>query len=274
MTGPDSGARGGAARQVTQSCRLSADARRMPRRRQRRPGGICCPRRRAMTARRRALALCAAPLLAPGGVLAVVLLAACSGAATTKLCHSQSVSVSGGAYTIMNNEWHSAAAQCITTDGSASFTVVNSSIASRHGTPGGYPFIYKGCHWGACTSHSGLPIQVARIHPGTVITSWSTAQPGGSNVYNATYDIWFNQAPATTGQPDGAELMIWLNHHGHVHPAGSLVASNVGIGSHAYHVWLRQGRWNTITYTMTTGTTSVSHLALQDLVPTAASSAY
>ena len=227
-----------------------------------------------MTARRRALALCAAPLLAPGGVLAVVLLAACSGAATTKLCHSQSASVSGGAYTIMNNEWHSAAAQCSTTDGSASFTVVNSSIASRHGTPGGYPFIYKGCHWGACTSGSGLPIQVARIHPGTVITSWSTTQPGGSNVYNATYDIWFNQAPATTGQPDGAELMIWLNHRGHVHPAGSLVASNVSIGSHDYHVWLRQGRWNTITYTMTTGTTSVSRLDLQALVANAVSRGY
>lgn len=227
-----------------------------------------------MTARRRALALCAAPLLAPGGVLAVVLLAACSGAAATTLCHSQSAAVSGGAYTIMNNEWHSAAAQCILTDGSASFTVVNSSIASKHGTPGGYPFIYRGCHWGACTSDSGLPIQVARIYPGTVITSWRTTQPRGGNVYNAAYDIWFNQAPATTGQPDGAELMIWLNHHGHVRPAGSLVASNVSIGSHDYDVWLRQEGWNTITYTMTTGTTSVSHLDPQTLVADAVSRGY
>jgi len=227
-----------------------------------------------MTARRRALALGAAPLLAAGGVLAVVLLAACSGAATTTLCHSQSASVSGGAYTIMNNEWHSDAAQCITTDGSASFTVVSSSIASRNGTPGGYPFVYRGCHWGACTQDSGLPIQVSAIHPGTVTTSWSTTQPGGSSVYDATYDIWFNRAPSTTGQPDGAELMIWLNHHGPVHPAGSVVASDVSIGGHDYHVWLRQWRWNTVTYMMTTGATSVSHLDLQALVADAVSRGY
>jgi hypothetical protein len=226
-----------------------------------------------MMARRRAPALGAA-LLATGGVLAVVLLAACSGAATATLCHSQSASVSGGAYTVMNNEWHSDAAQCITTDGSASFTVVNSSIASKHGIPGGYPFIYRGCHWGACTSHSGLPIQVSAIRPGTVVTSWSTTQPRGSNVYNVAYDVWFNQSPSTTGQPDGAELMIWLNHHGHVRPAGSLVASDVSIGGHDYHVWLRQRRFDTITYTMTTGATSVSRLDLQALVADAVSRGY
>ena len=227
-----------------------------------------------MTARRRALALAAALVPAAGGVLAAVLLAACSGAATT-LCGSQSASVSGGAYTIMNNEWHSGADQCITTDGTASFTVANSSIANpTHGPPGGYPFIYRGCHWGTCTAGSGLPIRVSSIRTGTVITSWRTTQPGGSNAYNVTYDIWFNQAPATTGQPDGAELMIWLNHHGHVRPAGSLVASNVGIGGHDYHVWLRRGRWNTITYTMTTGATSVRRLDLRALVADAVSRGY
>jgi len=228
-----------------------------------------------MTARRPALAFGAALLLAAGGVLAVVLLAACSQTATiTTLCHSQSASVSGGAYTIMNNEWHSHAAQCITTDGTASFTVTSSAIAARHGTPGGYPFIYKGCHWGACTSGSGLPIRVSDIHPGTVITSWSTSQPGGSNVYNVAYDIWFNQTPTTNSQPDGAELMIWLNRHGPVHPAGSPVASGVSIGGHDYDVWFRQWHWNTITYTMTTGATSVSHLDLQALVADAVSRGY
>jgi Glycosyl hydrolase family 12 len=226
----------------------------------------------SMTTRRRALALAAA-LLPAGGVLAVVLLAACSGAATA-LCGSQSAAVSGGAYTIMNNEWNSDAPQCITAGGDASFTVTSSSIAVRNGTPGGYPFIYKGCHWGACTSGSGLPIRVSDIHPGTVITSWHTTQPRGSSVYDVTYDIWFNQAPTTTGQPDGAELMIWLNHHGHVHPAGAQVASNVSIGGHDYNVWLRRERWNTISYAMTTGATSVSHLDLQALVADAVSRGY
>ena len=224
-----------------------------------------------MTARRHGLALGAALLLAAGGVP----LAACSGAASTTLCHSQSVAVSGGAYMIMNNEWHSGAPQCITTGGDASFTVASSSIAKTpHGPPGGYPFIYRGCHWDACTAGSGLPIQVSGIHRGTVITSWSTTQPGGSSVYNVAYDIWFNQAPTTTGQPDGAELMIWLNHHGPVRPAGSQVASNVSIGGHDYDVWLRRWHWNTISYTMTTGTTSVSHVNLQALVADAVSRGY
>ena len=43
-------------------------------------------------------------------------------------------------------------------------------------------------------------------------------QPGGGNAYDVAYDIWFNQTPATNGQPNGAELMIWLNHNGSVQP--------------------------------------------------------
>ena len=52
-------------------------------------------------------------LLAAGAILAAVL-PACSSGGTTTLCHSQAHAVSGGTYTIMNNEWHSSAAQCIT----------------------------------------------------------------------------------------------------------------------------------------------------------------
>jgi glycosyl hydrolase family 12 len=223
-----------------------------------------------MTARRHTAGL----LLAAGAILAAVL-PACSSGGTTTLCHSQAHTVSGGTYTIMNNEWHSSAAQCITTDGTASFTVANSSIANTtHGAPGGYPLIYRGCHWGACTPDSGLPIQVSSIRAGTVITSWSTSQPGGSNHYNVAYDIWFNQTPTTGGQPDGAELMIWLNRHGPVHPAGSRVASDVSIDGRSYHVYLRRSHWNTITYLMTAGTTAVRHLDLQPLVAYAVGQGY
>jgi Glycosyl hydrolase family 12 len=228
-----------------------------------------------MSRRRHARARAAAVLLGTDGILAVVLSAGCSGAATTALCNSQTVSAGGGAYTIMNNEWGSTARECITTDGTAGFTVANSLLAkATNGAPGGYPAIYKGCHWGACTPDSGFPIQVSRIHAGTVTTSWSTTQPGGSNVYNVAYDIWFNQTPTTSGQPDGAELMIWLNHHGPVHPAGSPVASNVSIGGYSYHVWFRHRRWNTISYMMTTGTSSVTNLDLQALVADAVSRGY
>jgi hypothetical protein len=219
-----------------------------------------------------------AVLLLAGGILAVRLPAASSEAAkTTKLCHSQTASVSGRAYTVDNNEWNSSAPECITTDGKAEFKVVNSSIANgKDGAPGGYPDIYKGCFYGACTSGSGLPIRVSKIRSGTVTTSWRTAQPGGSNIYNAAYDIWFNKTPTTRRQANGAELMIWLNHHGPKHPYGSEVASNVSIGGRSYNVYYgaRTGSYGTVTYEMTSRARSVSNLDLRPLEANALSRGY
>jgi len=92
-----------------------------------------------------------------------------------------------------------------------------------------------------------------------VTTSWSTTQPAGS-AYDVAYDIWFNQAPATNDQPNGAELMIWLNHHGPVQPFGSRVGTAT-IRGVRYQVWEGQQSWgNVISYTMARPTTSVSNL--------------
>jgi hypothetical protein len=221
----------------------------------------------------RVLALPAA-LLVVGASLAV-LLSTSSEAATTPLCKSQTLAIEGSSYTVENNEWGSSAPECISTDGSAGFTVANSSIAnSTYGAPGGYTAIYRGCHFGACTRGSGFPIQVADIRPGRVTTSWATSQPGGGSDYDVAYDIWFNQTPTTTGQPNGTELMIWLNHHGPVQPFGSKVASNVGIGGRSYDVWFGKQAWNTVSYTMTSGTTSVSDLDLEPLIADAISRGY
>jgi cellulose 1,4-beta-cellobiosidase len=221
-----------------------------------------------------AIALTGAMTVA-AGVVALALPAASSQAATTTLCNSQTLAASGGAYTIQNNEWGSSAPECISTDGNADFTVANSSISnSTSGAPGGYPSIYRGCHWGACTSGSGLPIQVSALHTGTVTSSWSTSQPGGGNAYDVAYDIWFNQAPTTSGQPNGAELMIWLNHNGSVQPFGSQVASNVSIGGRGYNVWFGNQGWNTISYTMASPATSVSNLDIDQVVADAVSRGY
>ena len=55
------------------------------------------------------------------------------------LCNSQTAPAAGGTYTIQNNEWGSGAAECITTDGNADFTVANSAISNAtNGAPGGY----------------------------------------------------------------------------------------------------------------------------------------
>jgi hypothetical protein len=214
----------------------------------------------------RSVALPAALLLA-GGLLALSLPAASSEAGTTTLCNSQTASVDGGAYTVNNNEWGSGAPECITTNGNAEFRMVNSSIANGgDGAPGGYPHIYKGCDYGVCTSGSGLPIRVSNIHSGTVTTSWRTTQPGGGDIYNAAYDVWFNRTSTTSGQPNGTELMVWLRRQGPKHPYGRQVASNVLIGGHRYDVWYGNAHgFNTVTYLMTHGERSTKGLDLRHL---------
>jgi hypothetical protein len=199
------------------------------------------------------------------GVAAVTVLAAGSAYATTRsLSGMQSTPVVGGTYTVQNNEWGSGAPQSITTNGNAGFAVTNSSLDNAtNGAPGSYPSIYAGCHWGNCT-HGGLgahPVQVTRLtSPQTVTTSWKTRQPGGSAAYDVAYDLWFNRTPAATGQPDGAELMIWLNHHGPVQPFGSQVGTAT-IGGVLYQVWEGAQPWgDTISYVMADPTTSVKDL--------------
>lgn len=61
--------------------------------------------------------------------------------------------VADGIYTVQNNELGSGAAESITTNRNADFTVANSAIDNAtNGAPGGYPSIYQGCYWGTCTS--------------------------------------------------------------------------------------------------------------------------
>jgi len=199
-------------------------------------------------------------------------------AASASLCNSQTSSVGGGTYIVQNNEWNSSASECVTTDGNADFTVGNSAISnSTSGAPGGYPSIYQGCHWGLCSSGglTSTPIQASNLSTGKVTTSWSTTQPGGSNDYDVAYDIWFNKTSTTNTQPNCLELMVWLNHNGPVQPFGSQKATNVSIGGHTYNVWEgAQSTWNTVSYTMTTGTTSVSNLDIGQLAQDAISRGY
>src|SRR5579862_5050880 len=205
-------------------------------------------------------------------------LAGSARAATTQLCQEQTAPAAGGVYNVTNNEWGSGAAECITTDGGTDFTVANSAISNAtNGAPGGYPSVYQGCHFGVCTSGglTATPIQVSSLTAGKVTTSWSTTQPGGSNDYDVAYDIWFNKTSTTTGQPNCMELMVWLNHNGPVQPFGSQVASNVGIGGHSYNVWEgAMSTWNTVSYSMTTGTTSVSSLDVGQLAQDAINRGY
>ena len=217
-------------------------------------------------------------LSALGAVAAIAvavagLLAGNAQAATTQLCQSQVANVAGGADNVQNNEWNSSAPECVTTDGNADFTVANSSISnSTSGAPGGYPSIYHGCHWGVCTQNSGFPVQVSAMRSGVVTSSWNTTQTG-AGAYDVAYDIWFNQTPTTAGQPNGAELMVWINHNGPPQPFGSKVATTTVDGV-SYDVWFGNQGWNTISYVRTSGTTAVSNMDIDNLTSDAVSRGY
>jgi hypothetical protein len=225
-----------------------------------------------------------------GRVVAVLLVAAVAAVVTlvvtrgsdardeSMLCQQQTASVAGGTYIVQNNEFHSTANECVSTDGKARFAVVKSSIRGPdHGSPGGYPSIYQGCHWGTCSSGglTATPIVVSALTPGRVTTSWRTTQVGGRNRYNVAYDVWFNRTPTTSGQPDCAELMVWLNHTGSIQPYGSLIASDVTVGGTSYNIWEGGRSWgDTISYEMTEPAASVRDLDIGVLAQDAVSRGY
>jgi chitodextrinase len=100
---------------------------------------------------------------------------------------------------------------------------------------------------------------------GSATTSWSTVQPG-SGAYDVAYDIWFNSSPTTTGQPDGTEVMIWLNSRGGVQPFGSRTGTSSAAGMN-WAVWTgQQTSWKIISYVLTPGATSVSNLDLKSMI--------
>jgi hypothetical protein len=188
---------------------------------------------------------------------------------TATMCQQyQATDVDGGAYTVQDDEWDSSATQCVSTAGGAGFTVTRSAIANpADGDPGSYPSIYAGCNWGACT-RGGLaarPQQLSDLSPGAVTTTFATADPPGG-AYDVSYDIWTNKERATSAAPDGTEVMVWLNHHGGVQPAGDEVASGVQVGGYAYDIWYSADAGNgpCVTYEMSAARTAVANL---DLLP-------
>lgn len=146
------------------------------------------------------------------------------------------------------------------------FTVRNKGGVSvpTNGAPSGYPSIYSGCHYGACSSNSGMPIRVSDLS--TATSSWSINTSNVSGNWNASYDIWFNTTASVPGQADGAELMIWLNKRGSIQPAGQVIASNVSIAGRSFDVWAGRipgGNWNVISYVARSNTNAVQNLDLR-----------
>ena len=191
-----------------------------------------------------------------------------TGSSGTTTC-SPTGTIAAGDYTIQANEWNSTAQQCVTYTGGTAWSVSTANFnLTASGAPATYPSIYKGCHWGACTANSGLPIQVSNL--GSATSSWSTTQPA-SGAYDVAYDLWFNSTPTTTGQPDGTEVMIWLNSRGGVKPFGSQ-SGTANVAGANWNVWTgQQTSWKIISYVLNPGGTSVSNLDIKALINDAVS---
>jgi hypothetical protein len=169
------------------------------------------------------------------------------------------VSIDSSAYIFQNNEWNSSLEQCATVSGTG-FTLTTADFnQATNGAPATYPSIFRGCHWGNCSSSNPFPIEENNI--ASASTSVSITQPSGYN-NDAAYDIWFNQTSTTSGQPNGTEIMIWINHQGSIQPFGSQTATETIDGT-TWEVWTgRESSWNIVSYVRETPVASVSNLNL------------
>ena len=214
--------------------------------------------------RRRALW---AALTLAGSILAPVLATAPAHADTVICDQYGSTKIQNGRYVVQNNNWGDSTQQCITVTSTGFRVTTASHNKPQNGAPGAYPSIYAGCHYGNCSSNSGLPLQVSDGRFNTIQTSVSMSYPG-SGVYDASYDIWFDPTPRTNGQNTGAELMVWLNHTGSVQPVGSRVAT-VNLAGGTWDVWYGNSGWNVVSYVRTSPTSSIAfpvHTFYDDMV--------
>src|SRR5439155_10182006 len=126
---------------------------------------------------------------------------------------------------------------------------------ATNGAPAAYPSVYFGCHFGNCSSGSGLPLQASTSAFTGIRTSVAMSYPS-AGVWDAAYDIWFDPTARTTGQNTGAEIMVWLNHQGSIQPVGSRMAT-VSIAGSTFDVWFGNTGWNVVSYVRTSATGSL-----------------
>lgn len=188
--------------------------------------------------------------------LFAVICAAPRTAAAQSTCSQFDVTpLDGGVYNFQMDEWNSSQQECATMNG-VGFTITTADFAlATNGAPATYTSVYRGCHWGTCTSSNPFPIEENNI--ASASSSVTITQPSGYN-NDSAYDIWFNQTSTTTGQPNGTEVMIWINHQGSIQPFGSNVG-NVTIDGSSWAVWTgKQSSWNIVSYVDNTPVTSAN----------------
>src|SRR5262249_8188718 len=133
----------------------------------------------------------------PAKTVLAALLAMAGAAHATQTCEQfGTVQVEKGKAYVQNNFFNPTnGTMCVTaTTKDSNFTATNTNSVATNGAPSGYPSIVKGCHWGNCSTKSGLPLQLSNL--ARAPSTWTVAPPA-SGAWDAAYDIWFNQAPTT-----------------------------------------------------------------------------
>ncbi|MFT7836760.1 glycoside hydrolase [Saccharothrix sp. BKS2] len=193
--------------------------------------------------------------LALTGLLAASAVVAAAGPAQADvtICQQYGTTTIQGRYVVQNNRWGSSANQCINVTSTGFQITQQQGSAPTNGAPLSYPSVYLGCHYGNCSPGSNLPMQVSRIRSAT--SSINYRYTGGT--YNASYDIWLDPTPKTTGV-NQMEIMIWFNRQGSIQPIGSAVG-NATVGGRTWQVWRgNNGGNNVISYVAPSPITSWS----------------
>jgi hypothetical protein len=154
---------------------------------------------------------------------------------------------------------------CVEADGSETgFTVVRSSIPTSGALVAAFPYELYGCSWGICTPGSRLPARTSAVH-GPVTTFRTEGDPAGG--WNAAYDLWFASRRITTGQANGAELMVWLR--GRWPLASRRIVSVGGVRYYIAH-WVASHHtgptWNYIQFRRVRPADGVTNLKLAPLI--------
>lgn len=161
---------------------------------------------------------------------------------------------SGNLYFVMNNVFNdTATSQCFAVAGTGfTVTTANHNIAPN-GLPATYVAIVRGCHFGNCSANSDLPKLVSTIT--SAPTSFAVHTAG--DIWDASYDVWFDHTTNTTSRNNGLELMIWLDSAG-VMPIGNQVDTATIAGA-SWQVWYSASASPpVISYRRATATASVS----------------
>jgi len=163
-------------------------------------------------------------------------------------------------YAFKGDEWNSNLTQCMSVTNSTalppgngpSFTITEANFNDTGGAPATYPSFWYGCSYGNCTQNTQLPIEMSAISNYSITSGVTVVEPSG-NTNDCAYDIRFNQTPTTSGNPNGTELMIWVDHQGPPGPISGGPSWQFTSGGYSWTAYSGTGgsgnpSWNVVSY--------------------------